>query len=137
MPLERPDRPRVVAVERRDSEGSAVLDHEVDESGEAGEIDPGRTSPSRPVSAAELPHRDRDGHRGESQQSGPTEAHVNESQLGREDAHEHESAEVREPAARDKLSPGARDAQERQHAEARRGHEGVRAEQVGHSHRKR
>ena len=55
MTFERPDRPRVVAIQRCDPEGAAVVDHQRDESGETGCVDPIRPAPPWAFGAVEAP----------------------------------------------------------------------------------
>src|SRR4029079_17544936 len=55
MALERPDRPGVVAIQRRDAEGAPVVDYQRDQSGETDCADPARPAPAWTFGAVQTP----------------------------------------------------------------------------------
>src|SRR6266498_4605440 len=107
MSLQRPDCPRVVAVERCDGEGTPVLDDDRDQRGSPGDGDPTGTWQRRPRAVTKAPRPA--GKRGccQEREPDPAEAHAHEREVRRHDPREHDPAEVSKAGPADELSPGA------------------------------
>ena len=74
MTLERPDRPCVVAIQRRDPEGAPVIDDQRDQSGEPDRVDPVRPAPAWTFGAVQAPGAERERQSGHDNETDPAKA---------------------------------------------------------------
>ena len=137
MTLERPDRPGVVLIQRRDREGACVLGQHGRDERDPGETHPTRALPCRPLGPTQVPGTGHGRKGGDKRQRNPAEAHPYEREMRGDDPDDRDPDEVGEAGASDEFAPGPRNPKQRQRAEPGDEHQSVRAEESGNPHRKR